>query len=99
MQRMTLINRKAIDDLVHIGITDIYHIHHKCDGLTRKRMVGIHGKLAISNSADAEDHALALFILHLHLRTDTPEFRRDILDIISKSQIRVVRTEALGGIK
>lgn len=98
MQRMALVSRKAIDDLVHAGIADIDDIHDEGDGLASKRMVGIHGKLAIGNAADAEGSALALLVLQLDFRSDAAEFGGHILDIVSKRQIRVVRAESLGGV-
>lgn len=99
MQRMALVNRQAIDDLVHAGISDIVHIHHKGDRLAGKSMIGIERNFSVRNAADAEGHALALLILHFDFRTDTAEFGRRILDIIGKRQVGVVRAKTLSGVQ
>lgn len=95
MQRMALVNRQAIDDLVHAGITDIGHIHHEGDSLAGKDMIGIKRNLSVRNAADTESHALALLILHFDFRAHTAEFGRRILDIVCKCEIRIMLAEAL----
>lgn len=99
MQRMALIGRKAIDDLVHVGIANIDHIHHKGDSLARKRMIGIYRQFAISYMTDTKGFALPSRILQLNFRSYAAELWGHILDIIGKRQIGIVWTEAFGGIK
>nr|VFJ94348.1 MAG: hypothetical protein BECKLFY1418A_GA0070994_103912 [Candidatus Kentron sp. LFY] len=99
MKCIHVIPRDAILNLCFLSIPDGGYGNSKSDCLTGKWMITIQSQFPSCNSVYNHCHLFTTFVFKYSFSTDLLIFKRNISDIIGKSESRIILTKTLIGIK